>query len=766
MNVSVDEKTLQELEFNTILEMLKRKAFSDYGKVYFSSFKRVDDPQEIFNKVEYVSEKLEEISESFYKVTDVRVHLKKAKEGETLEWEALYDFFNLFKVSKRLSQLLSDGKLSELSNVLKPPQGFLDIFNRTFNPDGSIKDNATPQLFKLRKELKSLERQINEKLKNLLFDGVKKGYVSEALILQRHERYVLAVKSSKRNMVKGIVHGQSSTLSTYYVEPEALIGLNDSIILTRTQESMEISKILSRMTKFLVENSTKIFSLISTLEEFDALCARARYAKENDCVIPHLKKDGSFKIVNGRNPLIPSHKVVPINFEMRDGDRVIILSGPNTGGKTATLKTVGDFALMTLMGIPIPSGVGTEISLFDSVFSDIGDDQSLKDELSTFSAKVKREDEICRNSNEMSLVLIDEMGDGTEPTEGVAFAKAVIDILLKRDARVVVTTHLPELKTLALKDSRIRNASVGFDVDRLTPTYRIHMDMPGKSHAFDIIKKMGVSNELVESFERNRNVELSQTDVLVEKLQSSIQEYDEKYEELLKRERELVKKEEELNKKIKMLKDKRLEELDEKFEDLTRQLTAVTKEIEKAIHLLKNPTKNVEDLRRENKRILQLKKKLQELSYEQTQDAPSLKVGTPVQIVGTGVKGVVVKVNEEKGKAVVDTGNVQVELNLEKIRLTEEQEQKEKPVEYSYGSYEKPPTEIDIRGMSVEEALPIVEDFSDRVLKFKTVGYIIHGKGTGRLANGVWEFLREKKIPFRIGKREEGGTGVTVIGGE
>ncbi|WP_036225066.1 endonuclease MutS2 [Mesoaciditoga lauensis] len=762
----VDEKTLQELEFDTILEMLRKKAFSDYGKVYFNSFKKNDEPQNMFKRVEYVLKKLDEISDVFYSVKDVRPHLMAAKEGEILDREALTDFFNLFKVSQQLAQILSGEELDDISKAVKPPEAFFTMFTKTFSPDGSIKDNATPELSKIRKELRSLERQINEKVKTLLFEGVNKGYISEALILQRHERYVLPVKASKRNMVKGIVHGQSSTLSTYYVEPEELIGLNDSLILTRSQEIREISKILSNMTKFLVDNFERISLMVSTLEEFDALCARARYAKENDCITPELRNDGGVVIVNGRNPLIPPEKVVPINFEMRSEDRVIILSGPNTGGKTATLKTVGTFVLMSLMGIPLPSGVGTQISLFDSVFSDIGDDQSIKDELSTFSAKVKREDEICRNSNEMTLALIDEMGDGTEPTEGVAFAKAVIDLLLKHNARAIVTTHLPELKTLALEDIRIRNASVGFDVNRLMPTYKIHMDMPGKSHAFEIIKKMGVSQELVKSFEKNRSVDRSKTDVLVERLQASIQEYDKKHEEILEKEKELKKQEIELNEKMKKLKDRRLEELDENIKELSQKMASITKEMERAIHLLKT-SDDVEDLRRENKKLIELKKEMESISYEENKSSPQIKVGSPVEIEGTGVKGVVVKINEAKKKVVVDTGSVQVEIDLGKIRVSKNASKKSGKVEeYSYEGHERPSTEIDIRGMTVEDALPIVEEFSDRVLKFKTVGYIIHGKGTGRLANGIWEFLRSKRIPFRIGKKEEGGTGVTVIGGE
>ena len=767
--VNVDYKTLQELEFDSILEMVRKKAFSAYGRAYFTTFKEVEDVQDTFDKVEDVLERIDEISDVFYNVEDVRKHLELAKTGRILDQKELHDFFELFKVSKRLSQLLSQSKLNELSMKLIPPEGFITMFEKTFTSDGKLKDNASAQLLKIRRKIKSLERQLNEKTKSLLFEGVNKGYVSEALVVQRHERYVLPVKASKRGMVKGIVHAQSSTLSTYYVEPEELIGLNDSLILARSQERVEISRILSSMTKFLMEKYNSLKSLTETLELFDALCARARYARENDCVIPKLRTDGKIKIVNGRNPLISPQKVVAINFEMDEKTKAVVISGPNTGGKTATLKTVGTFALMTLMGIPIPSGVGTEMTVFKSIFSDIGDDQSIKNELSTFSAKVKREDEICKQANEKTLVLIDEMGDGTEPTEGVAFAKSVLELLLRKNARVLVTTHLPELKTFALQDERVKNASVGFDLNTLTPTYKIHMDMPGKSHALEIIKKMKVSNELVEAFEKNRKGELSKVDLLIEKIQNMIQEYENKNEKLLEKERMLKAKEEKINEKIEVLKEKRIEELDEKLQSISRNITETSKEIEKAIHLLKR-SRNTEELRQQNKRLIELKKKIKELTSVKSENDSHLeeiKVGSYVKIRGTNVKGTVIKINGEKKKAIVETETMQVEVELKNVELSLEAPLKESnKKEYFYETYENFSREIDLRGMTVEDALPIVEEFSDRVLKFRTIGYIIHGKGTGRLANGIWEFLRMKKVPFRIGKKEEGGTGVTVIGGE
>ncbi len=764
----VDDKTLHELEFDYVLDLVKSEAFSDYGRAYFKEFKAVEDPVKTFFKTEYVLERMERIANAFYRLKDVRIYLESAVEGKILEYEELKAFFDFFIVFENLKREIGEDSPFNFFRMESFFRKFVHEFSKTFSSDGTLRDNASTNLSKFRKTLRKLEKEADEKVKRLLYEGLNKGYVNEALTIQRHDRYVLPVIAAKRNLVRGIVHGQSSTASTFYVEPEELIALNDALALTRSQERIEISRIFSTLTKMLVDEAEKISLLIKGMKEFDGICARAKYAIKNNCAIPSVKKDGSVKIVGGRNPLIPNQKVVPIDFVLSKNDSVIILSGPNTGGKTATLKTVGIFVLMTAMGIPVPASGRTEISIFDELISDIGDDQSVKNELSTFSAKVKRENEICERANENSLILIDEMGDGTEPTEGVAFARAVLEVLMERGAKVVVTTHLPELKTLAFNDHRVRNASVGFDLNEMSPTYKIHMDMPGRSHAFEIIKKIGVSKTLVENFQKYRQTAFSKTDQLVERLQTAIQEYEMRIEILSEKERNLKIKEERFDRKFDALKNKKLEELDERIRILSKEITNTVKEMEKAVHLLKEGEKP-ETLKSEIKRLIGLKKRLQENSKEPKKNVvvDKIKVGSHVRIKDTDVVGKVMEISEDNGKAIVESKGIRLEVNLENVEAIEWKEKdSQENVELHYVSSESFQSEIDIRGMTVEEAIPIVEEFSDRVLKFKTIGYIIHGKGTGKLANGIWTFLRSKKIPFRLGKSGEGGSGVTVIGGE
>lgn len=761
----MDDKTIEELEFKSILQILKSKAFSDYGKAYFDTLNFPEDLEKIFKQVNEVISKLNEISSIFYHVEDVSEALNLAIEGHVLEPKQIMNFADLFRVSERLSKILEDSEeLKTFSEDMIPPQNFLPKCERTFNPDGSVKDNATPNLLRIRRELRLTEKNVNERVRQLLSNGVSKGYISDPLVLQRHERYVLPINAQKRGMIRGIVHGQSSSAATYYIEPEELIEFNDALAILHSKESIELSRILSDMTKFVTDNSSKIHHLVKTLENFDALCARARYAIQNKCEIPVLKDDGSIKINSGRNPLISPKKVVPIDFELCPQNRVVILSGPNTGGKTATLKTIGLFVLMTAMGVPIPTRKGTEISLFDSLFSDIGDNQSVKDELSTFSAKVIREDRICAMADENTLVLVDEMGDGTEPTEGVAFARAIVKMLLKRDTRAVITTHLPELKTMAFDDSRIRNASVGFNVERMMPTYKIHMDMPGRSHAFEIVEKLGVSNELVENFKNNRTTSFSQTDVLVEKLQTAILDYEERLRDLEMKKKEVLEKEEELDDKFEKLRKNRLEDLSEEIKEFSNALSQTKKEFENAIYTLRN-SKNIHEIRAQNKRIAELKKRIGELKSVKRTQGQKVKVGDHVEIIGTSTRGNVIR--EENGDVIVEIGNVQIKLSTDKVKVVVDDLENEKiQSNYEYEMAEKSPVEIDIRGMTVEDAIPIVEEFASRVLKSKSIGYVIHGKGTGRLANGLWAFLRSKRVPFRVGGSGEGGTGVTVIGGE
>ena len=766
--MQVDSKTLDDLEFKSVLETLKSKAFSDYGRSYFDSPKFLDDPLMIYDQIGEIIPKMQDISSVFYRVENLSKVLESVIKGKILESNQILGFSNLFKVSGKLSAILENTKtLKKISKMLKPQKGFVEKCEHTFNPDGTVKDNATPELFKIRKELKAIDKSINEKLKQLLNDGMSRGYISDPLVVQRHDRYVLPVKATKHAIVRGIVHSQSSSGVTYYVEPEELIQLNDVLAISHSKEAMEISRIFVALTKMVYDNAQKISDLMNAFVEFDALCARARYKIENRCIFPIIRKDGVLRIISGRNPLIDAKKVVPINFEIRSEDHVIILSGPNTGGKTATLKNVGLFVLMTAMGIPIPAMEGTEISLFDSLFSDIGDDQSVKDELSTFSAKVMREDRIYKLANGNTLVLIDEIGDGTEPTEGTAFAKAMIELFIKRGVRAVVTTHLPELKTLVFTRKEIRNASVGFDINTMMPTYRIHMDMPGRSHAFEIIKKLGVSNDLTEEFARNRTSLFSKTDLLVEELQTKIHEYEEKSEEIRKKEKELLKREEEFSEKFKKLKEDRLEELSKELKELSTTLKRTKKEMEEAVHAARFSS-DVNELKKQNERISALRERIKDLTISKSTSTKTVDVGAYVEIAGTGTCGTVI--GKEKDKIIVEIGNVQIKIVPEKVKLIGKSKPSgtihESVGQIDYVMAEKNPGQIDVRGMTVEDALPSVEEFADRVLQSNSIGYVIHGKGTGRLANGIWAFLRSKRIPFRIGRKGEGGTGVTVIGVE
>ncbi len=763
--MKVDDKTIEELEFKSILRILKSKAFSNYGKAYFDTLRFPEDLEKTFKQVNEATLKMEEISKVIYHVEDVSEALNLAAEGHLLESKQIMNFAELFKISGKLSELLRESKeMKDFSEDMIPPPNFISKCEHTFNPDGSVKDNATPELLRVRKELRTVGRSVTERVKQLLANGVSNGYISDPLVLQRHERYVLPVSSQKRSMVRGIVHGQSSSAATCYIEPEELIEFNDTLAILRSKESAEISLILSAMTKFIYDNSHQIHRLVRAWEKFDAVCARAKYSIQNECEIPMLKSDGSVRIISGRNPLIPSKKVIPIDFELCPQNKVVILSGPNTGGKTATLKTIGLFVLMTAMGVPIPTGKGTEISLFNSLFSDIGDHQSVKDELSTFSAKVRREDKICAVSDEKTLVLIDEMGDGTEPMEGIAFTKAVVKMILKRDIKAIITTHLPELKTMAFDDPRIRNASVGFDVEHMVPTYRIHMDMPGRSHAFEIVEKLGVSNELIENFKNGRTTSFSQTDVLVERLQTVIFDYEERLKKLEIKEKEVLERKMKVDDEFKKLRENRLEELSEEVKEFSNNLSQAKKEFESAIHTLKN-SKDINELKTQDKKMAKLREKIKELEKFKNSKAQKIKVGDRVEVVGTNTQGNVVR--EEKGDVIVEIGNVQVKLGSDKVKIVDgNSKSKKAQSDYDYEMAERSPTEVDVRGMIVEDAIPVVEEFANRVLKSKSIGYVIHGKGTGRLANGLWTFLRSRRIPFRIGKNGEGGTGVTVIGGE
>ncbi len=766
IDLKVDKKTLDELEFGSVIEALKSNTFSEYGKMYFDLPPFEEDPIPTYERVRETMERFHEISSIISRVRDVTGALKNAKDGNSLEASDITAFSELFRVTQKLAKALEDSyTMKDMVGLLVPPKGFLELCDKTFATDGTIKDSSTKELQSIRKELRVLERTLDERIKKLLAEGTRSGFITDALILQRHDRYVLPVDSAKRGMVKGIVHGQSSSGATYYVEPEELIELNDTLAITRSKESIEIARILSSLTRRISDNYDRIALLVKTVEEFDAVYARALYGIKNNCVIPGIREDGVVRIISGRNPLISEKKVVPIDFEIDRDDRVIVISGPNTGGKTATLKTLGLFALMTSLGVPIPAKNGTEMTLFDSLHSDVGDNQSVKDELSTFSARVIRESEICRMATGKTLILVDEIGDGTEPSEGAAFAKSVLEILMEKGSHSVVTTHYPELKSLAFTVSGVRNASVGFDVERMEPTYHIHMDMPGRSRALEIVEKLGVFEDLVERFKVNRSVTFSKSDLLIEELQTKIHNYEDRLNTLKDRETALNKKEREFEGKFEELKAGRIETLSKEIKLLSEELFSMKKEAEEAIHAVRT-SEDTDELSRQNKKIEELRRRVEKVAEDDgkrmTFGESTLGVGDQVEVVSTGSQGRIIDV--KKDRVVVDLGNVRVEISPDNIRRSNYTETGRVSIEYSRN--ESVPTQIDVRGMTVEDAVLIVEEFADRVMRSNSIGYVIHGKGTGRLANGIWSFLRMKRINFRIGKQNEGGTGVTVIGVE
>ncbi len=756
----VDDKTLEELEFYPLIDMIKAFSFSEYGRNYFKTLHFDEDPVKRYAMVEEMGKFFEEINVVVSGVEDVSMILKSASEGRNLKPVELIAFSDLFKVSKRISEiLLKTEKMRVMGEKLVPPKGFVELCDRIFNPDGTIKDNATPELQKIRKEIRVIENSIDDKMKKLLADGVKSGFTSEVLVVQRHDRYVLPIDASKRSMVRGIIHGQSASGLTYYVEPEEMIELNDALAVARSKESIEISRMLNELSRIIIENHDDIVRMIRTFEEVDGVYARASYGLHNMCVIPQIGENEVVRIIGGRNPLIPANKVVPIDLELNSKDHVTIISGPNTGGKTATLKTVGLFSLMCALGVPIPASAGTSLSKFDVLYSDIGDNQSVRNELSTFSARVLRADEICRVANDKTLILIDEIGEGTEPAEGAAFAKSIIDILISKGSKAIITTHLPELKAIAYMVDGVRNASVGFDIEQMRPTYRIHMDMPGRSRALEIAEKLGISDEIVKRFKENRSVSFSQSDQLIEKLQMRISQYEEKIENLNRREKELEKNEESFKERFEKLKNKEMASLSDEIRSLSQKLFEIKKESEEAIHLVRTSQKE-DELVDQDKRIQVLRRKIEEIKKSESKSM-DMSVGSYVEIVGTQTYGKVIALRKEK--AVVDLGGSQVEISPDMLKISEEpKEQKIENVEYVKN--DMLPAQIDIRGMTVEDAIPVVEEFIDRMLKSNSTGFIIHGKGTGKLANGIWSFLRSRHVSFRMGKNGEGGSGVTVVG--
>jgi len=786
----MNEKALRVLEFNKVIEMLEAKASSSLGKEFCRELKPSSD-------LSIVKQWLSETTEAsgmmlqvgtppigpFY---DLKNSLKLAEIGGCLSPKQLLEVADSLRTSRSVKKFItSSGMNRETYPVLYATadriQNQLELekhIELCIIGESQISDHASPELKRIRRGIESKNAAIRSKLESMITSPAYQKYLQDAIITIRQDRFVIPVKSEHKNQVKGLVHDQSAKGSTFYIEPLAVVELNNELRELLIQEQKEIERILRVLTGEVADVSGSIGTNIEAMTQLDFLFAKGKLSLDMRAVEPEVNTVKRFRIKNGRHPLISKDVVVPSNVWLGDKFSTLLITGPNTGGKTVTLKTVGLITLMAQAGLHVPADYGTEVAIFDEVFADIGDEQSIEQSLSTFSSHMTNIVRILKEVTPDSLVLFDELGAGTDPTEGAALAMAILDQLLSKGIRTMATTHYSELKEFAIVTEGIENACVEFNVETLSPTYKLLIGIPGKSNAFEISQKLGLDTKIIayakEYIHKDdirfedilANIEKSQRQIEqerdeairmrleVEKLKRSLQEKEDKW---LRQRDDLVRKsKEEARELLKQAKD----EADEIIKSL--------RDIKSSADASRN--KDVEEMR---KRLL--------LGIDRTSErvikseavnefAPdSLLVGDSVRVLSINQEGTVITLPNDKGDLTVQVGLMKMNVNLKQLAIINKKKKDEKVFQKVREFTAKSATispEIDVRGNNTEEAISIIDKYlDDAAISSLSQVRIIHGKGTGALRKGLHEHFRGhphvKK--FEDAAYNEGGSGATVI---
>ncbi|WP_414055130.1 endonuclease MutS2 [Macrococcus equi] len=631
----------------------------------------------------------------------------------------------------------------------------------------SLYDNASAELAQIRQEMNRINRKIKEKLEQIVRSSNNQKKLSDAIVTVRNGRQVIPVRSEYKQDFPGIVHDTSSSGQTFYIEPNSIVQLSTELSSVTHREQEEVERILYELTNEVAEYDNALTYSTKVLADFDVLLAKAKYGNRNKMVMPNIAEERTIDLPKAWHPMLPKETVVKNNIVFYPDIHSVIITGPNTGGKTVTLKTTGLIILMAQSGMMIPAFEGATISVFDEVFCDIGDEQSIEQSLSTFSSHMTNIVSILENMTENSFVMFDELGAGTDPAEGAALAMSILDRCLNRGVMTMATTHYPELKAYSYNREHVMNASVEFDVESLSPTYRLLMGIPGKSNAFDIAKKLGLDLSIIKEARQMINMDNKEIDNMIASLEKNAKqiEDDRVLTENLKLEAQSLHKD--LNKAFTSY-EKQKENL---IENAKQQANNIVKKAEKeADELLKQLRELKSNADIKENELIEQRSKLSGMYHEtkikenkKSQKDEIIEKGDHVKVLSYGQKGVILEVDGDE--AVVQMGIIKMKLPLNELEK-EKAPKQEKVRVVPRANRQTIKMELDIRGERYEDALYKVEQYLDQaILSNYSQVTIIHGKGTGALQKGVQQFLRKSKAvnSFRGGMPSEGGFGVTVV---
>ncbi|MFL1677511.1 endonuclease MutS2 [Paenibacillus dendritiformis] len=781
----MDSKILNTMDYHKILASLANHAATGLGQQAALNLRPSSDLEEVKLRLQATDEAMtvERLKGGppLAGVKDIRGALKRARIQAMLSSTELWDISALLFAARRTKRHIAAVHeeeaiplLQDLAETISDQKQLEEDIRQCIDEQGEILDQASFELAAIRRELRIGETRIREKLEAMIRSSNAAKMLQEQLITIRNDRYVIPVKQEYRSHYGGIVHDQSGSGATLFIEPEAIVAMNNKLRETKLREEREIERILSRLTEQVGLLADVLEYDTGAVETLDFMFAKARLAREMKASLPRMNDRGFLKLRKARHPLIPAEQVVPIDVELGNTYTSILVTGPNTGGKTVTLKTIGLLNLMAMSGLFIPAEDGSQMCVFDAIYADIGDEQSIEQSLSTFSSHLTNIIRILEQMTPKSLVLLDEVGAGTDPAEGSALAIAILEHIHRLGCRMVATTHYSELKAYAYERKGVINASMEFDVQTLRPTYRLLVGVPGRSNAFAIAERLGLPKPIID----HARGEVTEEDMRVETMIASLEDNRLKAEaeretasklrieleamrqklnrELEKQEAEREKRQEQAEAKARAIVDKARREAQEIIAEL-RQLAMEGVQVKE--HMLTEARKRLDEAAPEAK-----------LAAKPKRDAKPVRrieAGDDVRVYSLNQKGSVVELVGEE--AVVQLGIMKMKVPLDDLELLSSAKSAAKPVQSGANVKrtrgESVRSELDLRGANLEEALMEVDRFLDEAL-LGNLGqvYIIHGKGTGILRSGIQEFLRKHKHvkSFRLGSFGEGGTGVTV----
>ena len=793
----MNEKSLRILEYNKIIEMLSSKAHSKAGKLLCDGLKPIDNLNKVISSLQNTDDALKRLLRngniSFAGNKDIRQSLLRLKKGSSLNALELLLICDLLEASSRVKSYLKkehpddeDDSLDKYYAMLEPLTKHSLEIRRCIISEDEIADDASSELKAIRRHIKGTNDKIHSELTRMV-NTTYRTYLQDAVITMRDGRYCIPVKAEYKSNVPGMVHDQSGSQSTFFIEPAAIVNLNNELKQLSIDEEREVGVILAKLSSDLSDHLDEIMTDSEVLTILDFIFAKANLALDMNATRPLYNVFGHVNLKKARHPLLDKNKVVPIDIKLGYDFDLLIITGPNTGGKTVALKTIGLLSLMGQAGLFIPAKDASELSIFDNIYADIGDEQSIEQSLSTFSSHMKNIVEILHEADEKSLCLFDELGAGTDPIEGAALAISVLSDLHARKVRSVATTHYSELKVYALQEEGVENACCEFDVDTLRPTYRLLIGIAGKSNAFAISSKLGLPSYIIDDAKsRISKKDESFEDVLTELENNRVIIENEKAEiEKLKREIELLKKDyENRQKKLLESKDKIIREATEEAREILQDAkntadTAIRDLMKKENRgdirsMERNRTKLREKIDNTNSKV-----SINSSTVKRKKNKPSdFKLGEDVRIISLNMEGTINSLPDSKGNLYVLCGIMRMQAKMDDIEFIDKPDIIVKDMKFKSGDLSKKShqkslskassisMEINLLGKMVDEAIAELDKYlDDAYLSHLSSVRIVHGKGTGALRNAVHNYLKNVSYvsSYRLAEYGEGDAGVTIV---